>query len=339
MAVDLPAEEHARWIAQVQEEALEPELPICDAHHHIWNDAGHTGSPYTLADFHADTGSGHNVVCSVFAECHTEYRKDGPEHLRPVGETEFVAELAQQSVDSGKTEITAIVASADVSRGDAVEEVLSAHDEAGRGLFRGVRYVTAQDAHPPLAMASSVPMDDPGYLAGVRRVGAMGFTYDAMVYHPQLRDLAKVVKACPDTFIVIGHLGLLLGTGPYKCQREESLVFWRGAMKELASYPNTYLKVGGIGLPLMGFRWDKQERPPTSEELAKPWAEPIQYVIEQFGPHRCMFETNTPVDKRGAGYVVLWNAFKRIVSDYTVDEKRYLFHDAAAHAYRFKTIG
>jgi predicted TIM-barrel fold metal-dependent hydrolase len=340
MATDRPGAEHAAWIAQVSEDALEPDLPICDPHHHLWLDNGHTGWPYTLDDLHADTGSGHNIVRTVFLECHAEYRTDGPRHLRPVGETEFVRVEAERSAVSGQAEIAAIMGNADVSLGDAVEEVLAAHEDAGGGRFRGVRYITAQDDHPPLAMGSSAAMDDPAYLDGVRKVGAMGYTYDAMVYHPQLPELAGVARACPDTPMVIDHLGGILGTGPYKDRRDEILAFWRSAMSELAACPNTYLKVGGIGMPMMGFRWDKQDVPPTSEELAAPWSEPLRWVIDEFGPDRCMFESNFPVDKRGAGYVVLWNAFKRIAADggYSAEEKRDLFHNTAARAYRLPFV-
>ena len=329
---------HQAWIDQVREEALEPDLAICDPHHHLWLDAGHTGWPYTLDDLLADTGSGHNVVRTVFLECHAEYRSDGPRHLRPVGETEFVVTQAERSAATDGAEIAAIMGNADLALGDAAEEVLAAHEEAGAGRFRGVRYITAQDPHPPLAMGSSAAMDDPDYLAGVRKVGAMGYTYDSMVYHPQLFELAAVARACPETPIVVDHLGGFLGTGPYKDRRPEILAFWKTAMAELATCPNTFLKVGGIGMPMMGFRWDKQDAPPNSEELAAPWREPIQWVIEQFGPHRCMFESNFPVDKRGAGYTVLWNAFKRIAADYSDAEKRDLFHNTAARAYRLQLV-
>lgn len=291
-----------------------------------------------LPDLHRDTGGGHNVTQTVFLECHAEYRSDGPRHLRPVGETEFVVELAEESARGPGAEIAGIMGAADLALGDAVEEVLAAHEAAGRGRFRGVRYITAQDDHPPLAMGSSAAMDDPAYLDGVRKVGAMGYTYDSMVYHPQLPELAAVARACPETPIVIDHLGGFLGTGPYKDRRPEILAFWKSAMTEVAACPNTFLKVGGIGMPMMGFRWDKQDVPPNSEELAAPWQEPIDWVIEAFGPDRCMFESNFPVDMRGAGYVVLWNAFKRIAAQYSPNEKRNLFHDTAARAYRLQSL-
>lgn len=340
---DRTAEDHLAWIAKVVEEPLEPELPICDPHHHLWLDKGHTGWPYTLADFHADTeaevnGVRHNVVRTVFLQCHAEYRTEGPEHLRAVGETEFVIDLAEESAASGKAEIAAIMGEADLALGEAVEEVLEAHDEAGRGRFRGIRYITTQDDHPPLSMGDTLQMDDPKYLAGVKTVGAMGFTYDSMVYHPQLPELAAVARACPETPIVVDHLGGFLGTGPYKDQRDESLKFWREAMTELAACPNTFLKLGGIGMPMMGYRWDKRDVPANSEELADAWGDPIRFVIDTFGPDRCMFESNFPVDKRGAGYIALWNAFKRIAADYSADEKRDLFHNTAARAYRIDQV-
>lgn len=89
---------------------------------------------------------------------------------------------------------------------------------------------------------------------------------------------------------------------------------------------------------MMGFRWDKQALPPTSAQLAAPWDEPIRFVIERFGPARCMFESNYPVDMRGAGYGVLWNAFKRIAAGYSAHDKRDLFHDTAARVYRLELV-
>jgi len=124
---------------------------------------------------------------------------------------------------------------ADVSRGEAVEDVLLALDAAGRGRFRGVRRSTTQDDHPPLNRGAGSSMDDPKCLAGARKVGSLGFTYDAMGYHPQLPELAEVARQCPETPIVINHLGCILGTGPYRDRRSEIPEFWYTAMAELAS--------------------------------------------------------------------------------------------------------
>lgn len=344
MAIDRDGDQQAAWIAQVPEQALEPELPICDAHHHLWLDHGATAWPYPVEALLADTGAGHNVVRTVFLECHTHYRTDGPDHLRPVGETEWVAaqaEITERRRDEagGRGAVIAgIMGHADLALGDAVDEVLVAHAEAGGGRFRGIRYITAQDPHPPLSMGSSAAMDDPNYLAGVRRLGELDLTYDAMVYHPQLPELVGVADACPDTTIVVDHLGGILGTGPYRDREGEVLAFWRSAMTDLAARPNVRLKLGGIGMPMMGHRWDKRDTPASSQELADIWGGPIRWAIETFGPERCLFESNYPVDGRGAGYVVLWNAFKRITADCSADEKRLLFHDSAAMAYRLDPL-
>ena len=338
MTKDKPGKTHEEWISKVVEEVLEPELPILDPHHHLWLDEGHTGWPYTINDFHMDTGSGHNIVGTVFLECHAEYRQDGPTHLQSVGEVEFVAEIAEASVASQGAEIKAIQGNADVSLGAAVEEVLEAHETAGRGRFRGVRYITAKDNHPPLAGYANAAMDDPLYLEGVRRVGALGYTYDMMVYHPQLSEIADVARSCPDTPIVLDHLGGILGTGPYKDRRDEILEYWKTQMADIASCGNVFLKLGGIGMPMMGFRWDKRDRPASSLELAEAWTDPIQYAIEVFGADRCMFESNFPVDKRGVGYVPLWNSFKLIAAGCSAEEKRDLFHNTAARAYRLPLL-
>jgi L-fuconolactonase len=332
------ANTHAAWLAQVDEEALEPELPICDAHHHLWLDEGHTGWPYPLEELLRDTGSGHNVVRTVFLECGAQYRTEGPAAFRPVGETEFVAAAAKASTEAGGSEIAAIVGSADLL-GDSLDAVLDAHEAAGDGRFRGIRYIVAQDDYQPLSMATPPGvMQDDRYLAGVRRLGERGLVYETMCYFHQIPELAGVARACPGVTIVANHLLGPVGVGPYKDRRAEMLAQWRQSMAEVAaSCPNVVLKLGGIGMP-MYMRWDRQAVPPTSTELAAAWQDEIRFCIEAFGPSRCLFESNFPVDKRGCSYVVLWNAFKRIAADCSPEEKRDLFHNTAARAYRLPLV-
>src|SRR4051794_24151407 len=95
--------DHDAWLALTVEEPLEPELPICDPHHHLWRDRDLPliGGRYLWEELHADTGSGHNVVKTVYAESLVELRTEGPAELRPVGETEFAASQAEASDRAG----------------------------------------------------------------------------------------------------------------------------------------------------------------------------------------------------------------------------------------------
>ncbi|MPY96375.1 MAG: amidohydrolase family protein [Acidimicrobiia bacterium] len=325
------------WLARTAEEPLEPELAICDPHHHLWD---FPTDRYLLDELRGDTGAGHNVVSTVFVECTSAYRSRGPEELRPVGETEFVAAAAAESERRAGAEIKGIVSFADLSLGEAVRPVLEAHVEAGQGRFRGIRHATAWDRGPGVRVAHTAPppglMGEPGFQEGVAELGRLGLSFDAWLYHPQLVELANLARVCPDVRIVLDHLGAPLGLGPYAGHRDEVLAAWRSGMEAVAACPNVVLKVGGIGLPLYGFEWHKNDKPPTSEELAVTWGPEIRWCIELFGPERAMFESNFPVDRKSTSYVVLWNAFKRIAAGASPAEKADLFHDSAARAYRLK---
>ena len=164
---------------------IEPELLIIDPHHHLWRDT--LGGDYLLEDLHADTGSGHRVVKTVFVECGAEYRQDGPKHLRPLGETEFVAEQARKSEQTEGAVIAGIVGSADLRLGEGVREVLEAHLELAGGRFRGIRHAGARDPHPEaLTIAGRAPEGlyfDEEYRTGMKVLGRMGLTFDTWHYH------------------------------------------------------------------------------------------------------------------------------------------------------------
>ncbi len=329
------SDDRAAWLATTREEAIEPELPICDPHHHLWDTAR---SRYLLEELHEDTGSGHNVVQTVFLECSSEYRTDGPVAMQPVGETEFVAALAARSERAPGATIAGIVGYADLRLGDGVEEVLAAHVEAGGGRFRGIRHASAWDASDAVQNAHTDPARKMFYAdnfrAGARVLQRMGMSFDAWLYHPQIGDLVDLARALPELPIVLDHLGGPLGIGPYAGQRDKVREAWRPPMQELAACPNVALKLGGIGMSIYGLGWHKREKAPSSTELVAAWGDDIRWCIDLFGPERCMFESNFPVDKRGCSYVVLWNAFKRIASGCSEAEKALLFHDSAARFYR-----
>ena len=137
------------WLAQVVEEPLEPALPIVDPHHHLWD---HPNNRYMLDEILRDTGTGHRVIATVFVKCLSMYRAEGPESLKPVGETEFVNGIAAQSASGqyGETRVAAgIVSFADLNLGGAVEEVLRAHIAAAPARFRGIRHAGGFDPEPP----------------------------------------------------------------------------------------------------------------------------------------------------------------------------------------------
>ncbi len=326
------------WLALVREAPLDANLPIIDPHHHLWD---HPDSRYVADDFLQDTASGHNIVQSVFVECLSMYRKTGPAELRPVGETEYIRKLAEQSdaTSSSQTKVAAgIVGFADLTLGDAIEPVLAAHVDAGAGRFRGIRHASGWDAsndvrnshtHPPAGLLS-----DKRFREGFGRLDKHGLSFDAWLYHPQIPELKALAHAFPDTNIILDHIGGPLGIGPYAGHRQSIFEQWQRNIADLARCRNVCVKLGGLAMKICGFGWHTKDKPPGSQQLADAWAPYYRFCIEQFGVKRCMFESNFPVDKLSCSYGVLWNAFKKISRDYSDSERAALFHDTAARVYR-----
>ncbi len=332
--------EKAAWLAQVSEPILEPERPICDPHHHLWD---HPTNRYLLDELLADTGSGHNVVSTVFVECSSMYRAAGPQALQPVGETEFVNGVAAMSASGGYGSTIAcagIVSYADLTLGAAVGEVLDAH-MAASPRFRGIRHAAGWDESPDVKNSHTRPFEhlylDATFREGFAELGKRGLSFDAWMYHRQIPELTELARAFPDTTIIFDHFGGPLGIGPYAGQREEILAQWRGDVADLAKCPNVVAKLGGVVMPINGFGFHKRAMPPTSDEIVAATEPYHRHAIEQFGAARCMFESNFPVDKQSCSYPVLWNAFKKIAAPASASERDDLFHDTAARAYRLAT--
>ena len=329
----------ANWLALTPEPTLEPELPICDAHHHLWEFRPEPApyQRYLPPELAADVGSGHNVRSTVFIEVKARYRPDGPEEMRPVGEVEFVEGLATESARGryGSTRMAAaIIGYADLKLGDRVAPVLDAM-QAASPRFRGIRHSVGWDASPEL-----VKRDLPGllsneqYRAGARVLARRGLCLENSLYHPQLEDLAAFARTVPDLTIVLNHIGGLARVGPYANRDGEVLPGWRRGIAAVADCPNVILKLGGVGQRRFGFDWHERAEPIGSEELAAALAPLMHYCIEQFGPSRCMFESNFPVDKVSYSYNVVYNAFKRLSQGYSPGERTALFHDTAVRVYR-----
>ena len=325
------------WLALVEEEIVDPGRRIIDPHHHLWSVDSFWGK-YELANLWKDTGSGHNVEKTVFIDCRSNYLTDGPDHLRPIGETQYVAAVAAESaINPGQATIAAIVSHANMHLGSEVKEVMDAHEEAGRGRFRGIRHAGPHDTTGTLTNAGSgrpCPYTEPKFQQGVRTIGEMGYTYDTWHFFHQNKDYLQLAKAAPNTTMILDHFGTPLGVGAYAGKQEEIFQLWKEDIAAIAECPNVHAKLGGLAMPDNGFGWDRNERPPTSDEFVDVQRRYYLHTIDRFGPDRCMFESNFPVDKLSISYHVLWNGLKKIVADFSDDEKHAMFYGTAARVYR-----
>jgi L-fuconolactonase len=328
------------WLALTPEPTLEPELPICDPHHHLWDFRPEPAAyqRYLLPDLAEDLRSGHNVRSTVFIEVKTRYRADGPEEMRPVGEVEFVEGLATESARGtyGRAQVAAaIIGYADLKRGEQVAPVLEGMQAASPARFRGIRHSVGWDPSPELANRDiQGVLSSDQYRAGARVLASMGLCLENSLYHPQLAELAAFARAVPNLTIILNHIGGLVRIGPYANRDDDVLPAWRRGITAVAACPNVIMKLGGVGQHRFGFNWHARAQPIGSEELATALAPLMHYCIEQFGPERCMFESNFPVDKVSYSYNIVYNAFKRLSTGYSAAERAAMFHDTAARVYR-----
>lgn len=326
------------WLALRQEEALEPDLPIVDAHHHLWD---RLDWRYLFDDYRGDIDqSGHTIAGTIYMQAQSMYRAGADPAFKVVGETEFATGVAAMSASGlyGATRICAgIVGHADLRLGAAVAPVLDAHMTAGGQRFRGIRHVATWDAEAslmnPLSAGPPGLLLDSTFRAGFAELARRDLVFDAWVFHPQLSDVADLADAFPQTSIVLDHLGGIVRIGPYSGQDEIAFSAWAQAIRDLARRPNLYVKIGGLGMRINGFGFERGALPPTSEDLATAWRPYVETAIEAFGAERCMFESNFPVDKGSYAYGTGWNAFKRLTRGASAQERSNLFHDTALHVY------
>ncbi len=326
------------WLRLTQEPILDPGLPIIDPHHHLWDRPGWRYMPHDLLD---DVGSGHNIIATVFVQARAFHKADGPEALRPVGETEFVNGAAAMGASGiyGPGRICAgIVGHADLRLGDAVTQVLEAHVRAGGDRFRGIRHIVAWDSDASLLNpgnpAPAGLLGDAKFREGFARLAPMEMSFEGWLYHPQIPELTALARAFPGTRIVLNHVGGPIGIGRFAGKHAEVFPGWAASIRELASCPNVFVKLGGLGMRVNGFGFEAQAKPPGSDALAAAWKPYVETCIEAFGPARSMFESNFPVDKGSYSYPVFWNACKKLASGASAAEKADLFVGAASRFYR-----
>lgn len=320
-------------------EIVDPNIPIIDAHHHLFD---RPALRYMFEDYVADVNTGHNVIASVYVETLAMSRASGPDLLRPIGEVEFANGVAAMSASGGygSTEVnSAIVGYADLRAGDAVAEILDKSMAIAPERYRGIRQLTLEHTSAaPFRFVTNPPapgiMKHPQFKNGFRHLGLRGLSFDAAVFHTQLSELADLADEFPDTTIVLNHLGMALGMDMTIPERRQVFETWRTSISQLAARPNVVCKIGGLGMPFWGFEYDNHEGPCLYKNIARVWQPYVEEAIAAFGVRRCMMESNFPPDRRCCDYPTVWNALKYIVRDYSTEEKISLFCDTASKVYR-----
>ncbi len=331
-----PLEDHLQWLGLHKETILEPERPIVDPHHHLWPGESH----YLLEDLWLDTHGGHNVKKTVYIECSQEYLTSEDIDFAPVGETRFVKKICDEArKEINKTQIEGIVGHVNLMIGpDKTREVLNRHIEEGGNLFKGIRHAGGWDHHPELSNSHHSPPKNlylkETFLEGLREMINLNLSFEAWQYHHQINQVAKIAESLPNLKIVLNHFSGPIGIGPYANLKEEIFEIWKKDLKQLAIHKNVYAKLGGLAMPLNGFGFHKQKLPPSSDQIVDSQRHYYDYLISCFGPERCMFESNFPVDKQSVSYNVIWNAFKKIASIHTSSDKDQLFYNTAKTFYR-----
>ncbi len=323
------------WLQQVSEPVVDPARDIVDPHHHLWPQPS---MGYNIDELLIDTSDGHAVSQTVFMECGAAYRKDGPDFLRCVGETAFVAQAARTAHEQkAPTRIAGIVAHADL-RLSELDDVLDAHQEAAEGLFRGIRHAGASAGDiEGLAIPGGSDrnlMSNEAFRAGVARLGERGLTYDTWLYHFQINDFVELARAVPGTTMILDHFGTPLGVGEFARQKDAIFKQWKEDIERAAACPNVFAKLGGLAMPDNGFGWHERETPPSSDEFVEAQSRYYEHAIACFGVERCMFESNFPVDRLSIGYRVLWNGLKKMTSHFSEKEKDLLFSGVARRVYQ-----
>lgn len=331
---------HAWHALKTNEPAIEPLLPIIDAHHHLYDNVSDLHH-YRLEELHRDFGGGHNIAATVYVEGYgSGWYSDGPEHLKSVGEIKMIVDASRMSPwnSHAKCRLAAgIVSHVDLTLGARVEKVLEAHIGAGDGRLRGVRHRAVCDEGLVGRFISNPPKQhillDNSFKKGFSLLHQFGLSFDAWLYHHQLPELIDLADTFAHIPIVINHVGGLIGIGEYRSEPAANFARWRCDMRTLAVRPNVYVKIGGMGMPAFGFGFEHLKAPPTSSQLAEAWKPLIDVCVEAFGPNRCMFESNFPVDKQSCGYTELWNAFKIATIDLSPGDRNAMFYETARRFY------
>lgn len=335
----------------MSEAALEPELAVVDAHHHMWRKPP---DDYLFPELLDDLDCGHRVLATVYVEggsLHrpinsggTMYRAQGPDLLKPVGETEYangVAAMAASGLFGTALACAGIIGFVDLPEGRRVEAALEAHMRFPR--FKGVRHITGWDddpalRNPVLHLRDGLFRDD-GFRDGLALLQSLGLLFETTCFHPQLKDLAEAAMAFPDLTIVVCHLGYPINVGRFAGRPDEAFDDWRSNLAALAACPNIILKAGGLLSPRSALVPTAGPGKLSSAAIEAMLSRHIHTAVDLFGPERIVFESNFPVDGKCVRYGTLWNAYKLLTRRYSSDERAAMLSGNARRVYSLDIEG
>lgn len=325
------------WLALRTEPALDPGQPVLDSHHHLYQ---RPGLRYLLDEYAADLASGHDVRATVAVQARAMLRADGPPELAALGETEFLNGQAAMSASGifGPARVAAAIVGHVDLRLDGVRQVLERHVAAAGGRLRGIRHPLAWDAdarllNPAYATTQELANTDT-FRRGLTVLQSMGLSFEIWAFYPQLPQLARMARAFPDLPIVVNHLGGVIRAGEHS--KEDVFALWRQGLARLAECPNVVVKLSGLGMRLSAFGFDDGALPPSSEDLAAAWYPWMMTTLDLFGPARCMWGSNFPVDKGSYSYATGLNAMKRLLAGASDGERHDVLWRCAAQHYKLK---
>ena len=308
-------------------------LEIVDAHHHLWDlganyypwltdrvtvrvagDYAAIRKDYLVSDFLADADSLERSGMGLVRSVHVQAEHD---HADPVRETRWLQSVAENPAARGVPH--GIVAYADLAQTAAeVRRVLEAHAAASPNV-RGIRHMAHEALVDPARPQPSL-LDNPTWRRNVGLLVGFGLSFDLQVYPQQMVQAADLVREQPDLQFIVCHTGLpaeAVRRGP----RSEAFELWRVGLARLAELPNVAIKLSGFGM------FDRHWSAPTIRHF-------VMTAIELFGPARCMFASNFPVDSMACGYATLWDRFSAVTRAFSEPERAALFSETARRIYR-----
>jgi predicted TIM-barrel fold metal-dependent hydrolase len=295
-------------------------MQIIDAHHHLW-DLERNAYPWLTPSTRHPAGDLTPICRSYRVENFLADAKNqdlaASVHLQavmadPLAETAWLQQVANDPASNGFPQ--AIVAWADLAD-PAVEATLER--QCAHPNLRGIRFMLNHLPDQPLYSFTDRPdwLTDPGWQQGFALLEKYHLSFDLQIYPHQMPAAAALATHHPNTQLLLNHTGLPI-------HRDAAyLDSWRQHMRTLAQQPNIATKISGLGM------FEPAWTPASIRPL-------VLTTIDLFGPDRCLFASNFPIDKLGSSYDAIWQAFDEITADFPEGERRKLFHDNAAHFYR-----